>query len=170
MTQDKNVPQPFTPDTEGEREGAVPQPREKNRIERLARGEVSATSQKMKITLRFMKQRRRRRWRREYDWIEDDLDRLVSSRDALPEDVQDYSLPIVLIGTDVEQLYPSLDADEVAEIIYQAIMLSEVKWDNIDYLEAVRFISLSWSLDECNRSPLRKLLPVRRGKLASGLE
>ena len=61
-----------------------------------------------------MQERRRRRWVRKYYWVEEDLDRLITSIEALPEDLQDYTLPMVLVGTDVEALYPSLDTDKVA--------------------------------------------------------
>ena len=69
---------------------------------------------RLKVTVRFMQERRRRRWVREYNWVEEDLDRLITSIEALPEDLQDYTLPMVLVGTDVEALYPSLDTDKVA--------------------------------------------------------
>ena len=109
-----------------------------------------------------MKERRRKRWERKFDWLENDLDRLIDSCDANPEDLQDFSLPMVLVGSDVASLYPSLDAEKVAEIVYNAVLKSDIKWTNIDYVEATRYIALNWSEEKCNRSKLRRVLPVRR--------
>ena len=68
------------------------------------------------------------------------------------------------MGSDVEALYPSLDADRVAKIIYEAILNSKVTWQNVDYLEACRYIALNWSAEECRKNKLRRVLPTRRGK------
>ena len=106
------------------------------------------TELKMKTTIRFMRERRRQKWIRDYGWVENDLDRIISSVDALPEDLQDYSLPMVVVGSDVEALYPSLDVDRVCEMIYGAVMNSKIKWNNVDYREAARYIALNWSAEE----------------------
>ena len=37
-----------------------------------------------------------------------------------------------MIGSDVEALYPSLEAVEVAEIVYNAVMETKLKFENID--------------------------------------
>ena len=102
---------------------------------------------KMKTTIRFMKERRRQKWIRDFSWVEDNLDRMISSLDALPEDLQDYSLPMVVVGSDVKVLYPSLDIEMVCKMIYGAIMDSKVKWNNVDYREAARYIALHWSAE-----------------------
>jgi hypothetical protein len=117
---------------------------------------------KCRVTIKFMKQRRRRKWERDYSWLENDLERLISSQEANPEDLQDYSLPMVIIGSDVEALYPNLCSERVAKLVYEAIIKSKVKFENNDYLEAVRFIAMSWLAEECRRSHLRRILPVRR--------
>ena len=141
-----------------------PEGRKSNRIEEFTKkrktGEI--TGQKMKITVKYMREKRRKRWERDYAWLENDLDRLIDSCDVNPEDLQDFSLPMVLIGSDVASLYPSLDAEKVAEIVYNAVLKSDIKWTNIDYVEATRFIALNWSEEKCNKSKLRRVLPVRR--------
>jgi hypothetical protein len=116
--------------TTGER-----QPR--NRIEEfvMKRKSGEITCQKMKITVKYMKEKRRKKWEKDFSWLEEDLDRPIESREANPEDIQDFSLPIVLIGSDVTSLYPSLDADKVATLIYNAIMKTDIKWSHIDYTE-----------------------------------
>jgi hypothetical protein len=56
---------------------------------------------------------------------------------------------MVLDGSDVEALYPSLKSERVAQLVYRAIMRSEVKFGSIDFVEAVRYIAMAWSL-ECS--------------------
>ena len=55
--------------------------------------------------------------------------------DALQEDLQDNTMSRVLIGTDVVNIYLSLD---ITEIVREAVLESEIKWEEIlDYLEGV---------------------------------
>ena len=62
----------------------------------------------------------------------------------------------------MEALYPSLDAVEVAQIVYNAIMKTEVMFKGINYQEACRMIALTSSEQECRLGPLRRVLPIRR--------
>ena len=135
-----------------------------NRIEEHIRNGRSGdiTGQKMRITVRYMKEKRRSKWERDFKWLERDLDRLIDSTEANPEDLQDFSLPMVLIGSDVASLYPSLDAERVADLVYKAVMESGIKWEQIDYLEATRYIALNWTEEQCSNSKLRRVLPRRR--------
>ena len=71
-----------TPDgwkTDGPACNTIPGGRKPNRIEdfiqRKKSGEI--TGQKMRITVKCMKERRRRKWERNYNWLERDLDRLI---------------------------------------------------------------------------------------------
>ena len=128
---------------------------------------TEAKGQKMKITRRVMRQRRKRVEHRDWDWLEDDLDLMVSSKDVDNSDIQDWTLPMVLIGSDVAALYPSLVADLVGKTVYAAVMESDIKWEGIDYCEAVRYIALNTSAEESNRSRLRMILPRRRWKTGS---
>ena len=93
--------------------------------------------------------------------------RRKESRGLQAEDVdnsliQDKSRKIQIVGSDVESLYPSLDAIEVAQIVYKCIMETEVKFRGVDYQEACRLIALTSSEQECRLGPLRRVLPVRR--------
>ena len=63
----------------------------------------------------------------------------------------------------MEALYPSLDIERVSRIVYKAIMKTNVKWANVDYLEAARYLALNWSAERCKTNTLRRILPVRRG-------
>ena len=104
-------------------------------------------------------ERRKNRWRRKMKWKEGDI---VDIKDANPEDIQDFSSAMVMIGSDVSALYPNLDAEQVAEIVYMEVKRSDIKWENIDYLEAVRYIALNLDDIKCRTSSLRRVLPRRR--------
>ena len=69
---------------------------------------------------------------------------------------------MVVCGADVEALYPSLSDIQVAEIVYQAIIETEVGFEGVDYMEACKYIVLNSTAQECRTSPLRRILPRRR--------
>ena len=49
--------------------------------------------------------------------------------------VQNKGQRIKIIGSDVESRYPSVEAVEVAEIVYNAMIDTEVSFDNINWTE-----------------------------------
>ena len=87
---------------------------------------------------------------------------ILQSEQVLPEMLQDYEVPQVLVGCDVEALYPSLDIDTCCETVYNEIMTSSITWEDVDLLEGCRYIALNWSQEQCRKSDLRRILPVRR--------
>ena len=87
--------------------------------------------------------------------------RLLRSREVNREVLQDRDSPMVIVGSDVEALYPSLEDVKVAEICYKAVLESDMKFENIDYKEAVRYIAMHWSESQCRMSDLRRVLPTR---------
>jgi hypothetical protein len=76
--------------------------------------------------------------------------------------IQDKSKTMEVVGADVEALYPSLSEIQVAEIIYKAIMETEVGFRGINYLEGAKYIVLNSTAKECRISPLKRILPIRR--------
>ena len=88
--------------------------------------------------------------------------KLLLAKDVPNKLVQDRSSPMVIIGSDVESLYPSLDADQVAEIVHDAVMRATITFDGVHYQEGCRYIVLNKSEQECRASPLRRVLPRRR--------
>ena len=46
----------------------------------------------------YMRTLRRLRWEMSIDWDKEDIDRVICSSEALEEDLQDYSIPMVVIG------------------------------------------------------------------------
>ena len=107
---------------------------------------------------------RRAKWEAYAGWDDGDLDRELGGREVLPEDLQDQSSPMVVVGTDVVNLYPSLDISQVVEEVREAVMDTDIKWEDIDYLEAARYVVLNWSEEQCIKSGLRRILPKRRKK------
>lgn len=68
---------------------------------------------------------------------------------------------MLVVGADVESLYPSLSDTHVAEVIYKAIMETDIKFENINYKEGVRYLALNWSEMDCRTSSLGRVLPWR---------
>ena len=64
----------------------------------------------------------------------------------------------------MESLYPSLDEKTVADLVYKAILETDIKFFNINYKEAVRYLALTWTEQECRLSDLRGVLPWRASK------
>ena len=64
----------------------------------------------------------------------------MRSRETDKENVQDKSKPMVIVGSDVEALYPSLDDISVVNTAYQAVMDTELQFSNINYKDGVKYI------------------------------
>ena len=69
---------------------------------------------------------------------------------------------MVIVGTDVVNLYPSLRVDKVVEAVRRAVVDTEVKFDELDYLEMARYVALNWPESKCRSSPLGRILPRRK--------
>ena len=93
--------------------------------------------------------------------------RLLRSKDAKNEEIQDKTKPMEVIGADVESLYPSLDCKTVANLVYKAILETDITFANVNYKEAVRYIALMWTKQECRMSDIRRVLPWRVSKLGA---
>ena len=46
-----------------------------------------------------------------------DKDRIIHSSEALPEDIQYMTSPMIVVGADVKSLYPSMDVKEVSKMM-----------------------------------------------------
>ena len=79
-----------------------------------------------RVTKGYMRKLRRVLWEEDHCWNGDDLDRKVYGDEVLPEDLQDQSAPMVLIGTDVVNLYPSLDISKVVEDVQKAVLETDI--------------------------------------------
>ena len=115
------------------------------------------------VTSRYLKGLRQYLWERKIG-IGTNPNMMIDSKDALPENLQDYQTPMVLCGSDVVSLYPNMEVDRVAENIKEAVLGSNMKWEEFDYMEGARYLALNWTAEECYRSKLRRVLPTRRGR------
>ena len=113
------------------------------------------------VTWSYLRTLRRLDWEKQMD-RDGDQDRMLDSTAVLSEDLQDFSTPMVAIGSDVVSMYPNLDVDLVVEMIGEEVKRSGVKWTNVDWLEAARYLALNWTEAECRSSPLKRILPYRR--------
>ena len=117
-----------------------------------------------RVPCTYFKGLRQKKWEEAVGWDKDDLDRMVLSTEVLPEHLQDYEQNMVLVGSDVVNLFPSLEVEDVVVKMREAVLKSNIEWEEIDYREGVRYLALNWDKQTCMRSSLRRVLPVRRGK------
>ena len=103
---------------------------------------------------------RRRRVEKPTQWNGEDL---VYAEDVGNEMVQD-EVDLVVVGADVEALYPSLTDLEVAQICYEAIMNSKIKFQNVNHRKARMYIALNMSKSEQRMSSLHRVLSKRTAK------
>ena len=116
----------------------------------------------------IIKKLRKLEWSKKFDKADlRDEERVWKSTEVLEEEIQDFEAEMVIIGCDVESLYPSLDRDETSRIIGEEILRSEIVWEDLDYLEGTRMIALNRSAEWCRTHELRRVLPIRRGKTGS---
>ena len=86
----------------------------------------------------------------------------VSSNQVPKELIQDRSKAMVVIGSDAVSLFPSLTKQESADEAAEAVLESDMKWEGINWKEAVRFLVLGRDEAWCRSSKLRKILPWRK--------
>ena len=91
----------------------------------------------------------------------------VCSKDVDQEWVQDMSRPMVVIGSDAVSLFPSMAKLESADEVAEAVLESSMKWDNINWKEATRFLVLGRDEAWCRSSGLYRVLPWRKHKQGS---
>ena len=119
---------------------------------------------KKRVTGRFMMLHRRAQIEEKLADRIGDKEARIRSDEVNPEDIQDFTKPLVMIGSDVISLYPNLDIAQVSRGMREAIKKSGITWEEVDYREAARYIALNWDKDKCESSSLRRVLPRRRGR------
>ena len=50
----------------------------------------------------------------------------------------------------------------MVEVVEREVMETELLWEDVDYLEASRYVALNWSEERCQKSELRRVLPTGR--------
>ena len=122
----------------------------------------------IKVKPNMMKMLRREEWKKEQRQEDlEDKNKVWRTHEVLEENIQNQEEPMVIIGCDVEALYPSLEVEEIGNIIVEEVMRSSISWENLDYMEGVRLIALNRSAKWCREHELRRVLPVRRYRTGS---
>ena len=103
------------------------------------------------------------------EMTEGDLDKKISSKEVPRDMLQAVEETLVIVGCDVEQLYPSMKKEQVARIMEEAIRKTDIKWMDLDYMEGCRFIALNKTQEWCIQSKLRRVLPRRRGRVGGSV-
>ena len=73
----------------------------------------------------------------------------------------------VIVGADVEGLYPALKDMEVADICYKAILNSSISSNNINYHRASIYVAMNLTSEEARIHPLGRVLPKRNHETGS---
>ena len=116
----------------------------------------------VRTTVNFVKVLRRQIWEEKTNWDPSDMTREFTTKEMLEEEVQNYTYPMVVIWSDVVSLYPNPDVIRCSEIMREAILMSPIVWESMDYLECSRYVALNWNHEKCRASSLRRILPWRR--------
>ena len=90
-------------------------------------------------------------------------ERLIHASEAQNSSIQE-ELDLVVIGSDVQALYPSLSDVEVGIICYQAVIDSKVEFQNINYRKDKQYIAMCLTNEEQAVHPLKRILPRRTSK------
>ena len=127
--------------------------------------------ERIPVTSRYLKGLRQYLWENKVG-LNNDPHKMIDTREALPEKLQNYQTPMVLCGSDVVSLYPSMDVDKVVKNIKEAVLESTMVWEEFDYMEGAQYLALNWDAETCFKRKLRRVLPKRRGKRGTrpGLE
>ena len=87
-------------------------------------------------------------------------ERIIYAKDVCNTMVQDQHR-IVVVGADVEALYPNLVDVEIANHCYNAIIKSGVKFNNINYRKALLYLAINMHKTDQRTSPLWRVMPRR---------
>ena len=88
--------------------------------------------------------------------------RLLEAKDKIRQEVIQDEKDLTVTGADVEGLYPNLSDIEVAQICFEAIMNSNIKFEDIDYQKAGKYVAKHPTEDEQKKSQLSRVLPRQK--------
>ena len=76
---------------------------------------------------------------------------------------RDLRLKCKIISMDVKALYPSMSWSEIVKAIKEMIIESEMKTENVDWLEVGKYLSVMMTPEEIQEEGLINVIPKRRG-------
>ena len=68
---------------------------------------------------------------------------------------------MVLIGADAEKLYPSLDHETTAKVVHEAVLITPITWEDLEWQEMAKYCAVCLEDDEQIKFGLKNLLPTR---------
>ena len=88
------------------------------------------------------------------------FDEIVETQTGEPRQNSD----IVIIGSDVCSLYPSLAAELTGELVFEAALNSKIEFDGLNFIEIVTYLAINMKDHEMRKSGISNLLPRRKHK------
>ena len=79
-----------------------------------------------------------------------------------PQSHPPHSSDRVFLGADAIKLFPSLEQKQVAKLVAQAFLDSDVKVANVDYKELAKYIAVNWQVGRIRMEGLHKVCPKRK--------
>lgn len=95
-------------------------------------------------------------------------EKVVYAKDVPNSRVQDRG-DLLVVGANVEALYPSLQDIEIANVCYNTIMKSNISLNNIKYRRALLYLAITMNRTDQRTSPLW-IIPGGLAEVGSGLE
>ena len=68
----------------------------------------------------------------------------------------------MFLGADAVKLFPSLEQKQVAKLVAQAYMDSDVNMDGVEYKEVAKYVSINWKEGRVRLEGLHKICPRRK--------
>ena len=93
---------------------------------------------------------------------ETDEDEFLTEEEKTPPNKQNDKL--VLIGADVVQLFPSLEANHSSKLVNKSLLETKVQFDGINYVEVATYLAMELTEWQARSSKIHHLLPKRRFK------
>ena len=89
-----------------------------------------------------------------------------TNSDNLPGNraIQNLDSPVVIIGADAVNMYPSIQKMASGRAAKSAMMETTIKFEGVNYREAARYLAMELNETEIRLSRLRRILPRRRFK------
>ena len=97
----------------------------------------------------------------------DSTEDMISSMNQANKEIRDDSIEnVVLVSTDVEKLYPSLEAEESSQLANQMIVESGINFIGMNHREAALYLVLTLTKAERGRfeEEMPGILPTRKNK------
>ena len=106
-------------------------------------------------------------WEREqpelgYNTDEEEFNEEDDDLDALYEDEERQEQEIVVVGSDIVSLFPSITAEQGGKLCREAMLETEIKFEGVNFIEIAIYIALNYSSHYKIPADVRDLIPQRK--------